>query len=33
LNANQDDGAAASQARYYAAVERLTAAAWRGGQD
>ncbi|MEX3968103.1 hypothetical protein AB4Y42_38960 [Paraburkholderia sp. EG286B] len=33
LKANQDDGAAASQARYYAAVERLTAAAWRGSHD
>lgn len=33
LNTNQDDDAAASQARYCAAVERLTAAGWRRGQN
>ena len=32
LKTNQDDDAAASQARYCAAVERLTAASWRRGQ-
>ncbi|MGF7000741.1 hypothetical protein [Paraburkholderia sp. GAS32] len=33
LKADQNDDAAASQARYYAAVERLTAVSWRkGGQ-
>ena len=32
LKADQNDDAAASQARYYAAVERLTAASWRRGE-
>jgi hypothetical protein len=31
LKTNQNGDAAASQARYYAAVERLTAASWRRG--
>lgn len=31
LKTDQNDDAAASQARYYAAVERLTAASWRKG--
>jgi len=33
LKTNQDDDAAAAQARYCAAVERLTAASWRRGQN
>ncbi|NPT61390.1 hypothetical protein [Paraburkholderia elongata] len=33
LKADQDDHAAASQARYYAAVERLTAVSWRRGEQ
>ncbi len=33
LKTNQDGDAAASQARYCAAVERLTAADWRRGQN
>ena len=33
LKTNQDDDAATSQARYDAAVERLTAAGWRRGQS
>jgi hypothetical protein len=33
LKTNQGDDAAASQARYCAAVERLTAADWRRGQN
>ncbi|NPT43893.1 hypothetical protein GNZ12_21805 [Paraburkholderia sp. 1N] len=32
LKANQNDDAAVSQARYYAAVERLTAVSWRRGE-
>ena len=32
LKTNQNGDAAASQARYYAAVERLTAASWRKGE-
>ena len=32
LQANQNDDAGASQAHYYAAVERLTAASWRSGE-
>ena len=32
LKTNQNDDAAALQARYYAAVERLTAASWRKGE-
>ena len=32
LKADQNDDAAASQARYYAAVERLTAVSWRRGE-
>ncbi|MFM0040137.1 hypothetical protein PQQ73_37095 [Paraburkholderia strydomiana] len=32
LKTDQSDDAAISQARYYAAVERLTAASWRGGE-
>jgi hypothetical protein len=32
LKTNQNDDAATSQARYYAAVERLTAASWRRGE-
>jgi hypothetical protein len=32
LKTDQNDDAAVSQARYYAAVERLTAASWRGGE-
>jgi hypothetical protein len=33
LKADQNDDAAASQARYYAAVERLTAVSWRRGEQ
>jgi hypothetical protein len=33
LKADQNDDAAASQARYCAAVERLTAASWRRGEQ
>lgn len=33
LKADQNDDAAASQARYYAAVERLTAVIWRRGEQ
>jgi hypothetical protein len=33
LKTNQNDDAATSQARYYAAVERLTAVSWRGGEQ
>ena len=32
LKTSQNDDSAASQARYYAAVERLTAASWRKGE-
>jgi hypothetical protein len=32
LKTDQNDDAATSQARYYAAVERLTAASWRRGE-
>jgi hypothetical protein len=32
LKTNQNDDAAALQARYYAAVERLSAASWRRGE-
>jgi len=32
LQANQNDDAGASQAHYYATVERLTAASWRSGE-
>ncbi|SFU25981.1 hypothetical protein SAMN05192563_10454 [Paraburkholderia aspalathi] len=32
LKTNQNDDAAASPARYYAAVERLTVARWRKGE-
>jgi Tfp pilus assembly PilM family ATPase len=32
LKTNQNDDAAALQARYYAAVERLTATSWRRGE-
>lgn len=32
LKTDQNDDAAVSQARYYAAVERLTAVSWRGGE-
>ena len=32
LKTDQNDNAATSQARYYAAVERLTAASWRRGE-
>ncbi|MFL9912776.1 hypothetical protein PQR75_42145 [Paraburkholderia fungorum] len=32
LRTDQNDDAATSQARYYAAVERLTAASWRRGE-
>ena len=32
LKTNQNDDAASSQARYYAAVERLTTASWRRGE-
>ncbi|MFM0339937.1 hypothetical protein [Paraburkholderia fungorum] len=31
LDANQNDDAAASQARYYAALDRLTVVSWRRG--
>jgi len=33
LKADQNDDAAVSQARYYAAVERLTAVSWRRGEQ
>ena len=33
LKADQNDDAVASQARYYAAVERLTAVSWRRGEQ
>ncbi|MFL9935862.1 hypothetical protein P0D88_44025 [Paraburkholderia sp. RL18-103-BIB-C] len=33
LKADHNDDAAASQARYYAAVERLTAVSWRRGEQ
>jgi hypothetical protein len=33
LKTNQNDDAAALQARYYAAVERLSAASWRRGEN
>ncbi|SOE98040.1 hypothetical protein SAMN05446635_5996 [Burkholderia sp. OK233] len=33
LKVDQNDDAAASQARYYAAVERLTAVSWRRGEQ
>ena len=33
LKADQNDDAAASQARYYAAVGRLTAVSWRRGEQ
>ena len=33
LKADQNDDATASQARYYAAVERLTAVSWRRGEQ
>ncbi|CAE6964685.1 hypothetical protein [Paraburkholderia domus] len=32
LKTDQNDDAATSQARYYAAVERVTAASWRRGE-
>lgn len=32
LKTDQNDDPATSQARYYAAVERLTAASWRSGE-
>jgi hypothetical protein len=32
LKTSQADDAATSQARYYAAVERLTAVSWRRGE-
>ncbi|MGF6604699.1 hypothetical protein P3T23_009455 [Paraburkholderia sp. GAS448] len=32
LKTNQNDDAAVSEARYYAAVERLTATSWRKGE-